>query len=413
MADQIDLSKMFKIPVPSQLDTNETVLVIEDQQDLRLIIAHQLQKLQFTKIRGVSNGYEAIETLTEVKKCAVIICDMEMPVMGGLDLLTELRERTDLERGPFCLSMDNVSKEKLMLAVENGVDEILVKPFTLGDIAPKVRSAFKVFHNPKNPEKAYELAKAHLREKRLDEATKVYAALTQATRAARPAVGLARVAIAEGKLDLATKHLAEAESRNKNFVHTFVVRGEMLMAQKRFDEALQAFQNAITLSPLNPVRYKMAADLLFQVQRYADAVTLLESALKHELDFKDLYHYLSQAHFALKAYDKASRYIRSALSSDPENVVYLNQLGICLKEVQNFDEAQKVYNQIIKIDPENRAALYNKAVMMHTKGDHAEAIKLLERVLKKHPEFGQAKSKLEEYRKSGPAKAAPAKPGAA
>ncbi len=404
MADPIDFSKLFNIPVPGQLDTNETILVIEDQQDLRLIITHQLQKLTFSKIRGAGNGYEAIEILNEVKHCSVIICDLEMPVMGGLDLLNELRERTDLERGPFCLSMDNVNKEKLMLAVENGVDEILVKPFTLADIAPKVRSAFKVFHNPKNPEKAYELAKSHLREKRLAEATKVYTALAQAAaKAARPVVGLARVAAAEGKIDVALKHLKDAEARNQNFVHTFVVRGEIMMAEKNWDEALKAFQKAISLSPLNPVRYKMAADLLFQANRYPEAISLLDGAMKHKLEFKDMHHYLSQGHFAMKAYDKAQRHVRSALSADPDNVVYLNQLGICLKELQNFEEATKVYNQIIKLDPENKAALYNKAVMLHAKGDNAEAMKLLERLLKKHPDFAQAKSKLEEYKKPAPA----------
>lgn len=401
----VDFAKMFNIKTPAKLDTNQTILVVEDQQDMRLIVVHQLQKLTFTKVKQASNGMEALEVMAEEKNSiSVIICDMEMPTMGGLDLLGELRERTDLTRPPFCLSMDNVSKEKLMLAVENGTDEILVKPFTLSDISPKVHTAFKIYHNPKNPEKVYELAKTLLREKKLDESLKVYQALAaSAEKSARPWVGMARVALGRKDTAGALKFLQDAEDRNKNYVHLYSVRGDVFVAESKWDEALASYKEAIRLSPLNPMRYKYAADLLFKVKKYKEAIELLESAVKQGLEFKGLYHYLSQGCFALKDFKGAMRYVRSALNGDPDNVVYLNQLGICLKEQQQFDEAQKVYNQIIKLEPENIPALYNKAILINTKGDNAEAVKILERILKKDPTFEPAKVKLEEYSKKAAA----------
>jgi len=330
-----------------------------------------------------------------------------MPVMGGLDLLNELRERTDVERGPFLMTMDQVSKEKIMLAIENGVDDILAKPFTYADIVPKLRNAFKFFHNPKNPEKVYELAKSHLRNNQLNEAEKVYKALADAApKAARPWVGLARIAVVKKDISAAYAMLMQAEQRNKNFVHAFALRADLLAGEKKWDEAFKAYKTAIELSPLNPMRYKAAADVLFQNNRYQEAVTLLEGALTHALEFKELYHYLSQAQFALKDYSKAAKYIRMALTTEPENVVFLNQLGISLKESQQFDEATKVYNQIIKLDPDNKAALYNKAILLNTKGETAEAIKLMERVAKKFPDFTIAAQKLAEFRKSGDNKGA-------
>ena len=398
--DSIDFGKLFNIPMPAKLDTNEVILVVEDQQDMRLIVAHQLQKLQFTKVKQAANGYEALEILAEHKNISAIICDLEMPVMGGLELLQELRERTDLNRPPFCLSMDNVSKEKLMLAVENGVDEILVKPFTLSDIMPKVHNAWKKFHNPRNPEKAYELAKLQLRDKKYDEAFNIYKTLSDSSaKSARPLVGMARVSIGRKDLPKALEYLNAAEARNKSYVHVFAARGEIYSEMKKWDDALKAFNQAIALSPLNPIRYKAAAEIFFARERYKDAVELLGGAVKQGLEFKELYNFLSQGYFFLKDYAKASRYVRSALSLDPENVVYLNQLGICLKHLEQYDEAQKVYNQIIKLDPDNVPALYNKAMLNESKGELADAIKLLERALKKDPSFTQAKNKLEELKK--------------
>jgi len=400
MAEPIDLAKLFKIPVPTQMGFDDPIIVIEDQQDLRLIIVHHLQKMNFSTVKHVANGYEALELLNDHKGSATFICDLDMPVMGGLDLLGELRERTDVERGPFLLTMDHVSKEKAMLAVENGVDDILAKPFTYADIIPKLRNAHKVFHNPKNPEKVYEMAKRGLRNNDLASAETIYKALADAApKAARPWVGLARIALARKDLPAAHTLLNAAEQRNANYVHTYSMRGDMYVTEQKWDDAYKAFKKAIDLSPLNPMRYRAAAELLFKVNRFQEAVLLLEEAIKHSLEFKELYHFLSQAQFALKDYAKAARYIRSALSTDPDNVVFLNQLGISLKESQQYDEATKVYNQIIKLEPDNKAALYNKAILLNTKGDTAEAIKLLERVVRKYPEFNQAVQKLTEFRK--------------
>ena len=399
----IDFGKLFNIKVPEKMNTDETIVVIEDQQDLRLIIAHQLQKLQFNKVKQASNGYEALTALQEIKGVVAIVCDMDMPIMGGLELLAELRERTDLDRPPFCLIMDNVSKERLMLAVENGVDEILVKPFTLSDIYPKVNMCWKKFHNPKNPEKVYEMAKMALREKNFDEAEKIYKLLAESSdKSARPLVGLARAARGRQDLPKALEHLAMAEQRNSSYVHIFAARGEIYCEMKNFEEAFNAFDQAITLSPLNPVRYRGAADILVQRERYKEAIPLLEKAVKLGLEFKELYHYLSQAYFAIKDYPKAQRYVKSALFLDPENVTYLNQMGICLKQQNMFDEAVKVYNQIIKIDQENIPALYNKAMLCEAKNELSDAIKLLERAIKKDPNFGPGKAKLAEFKSKAP-----------
>ena len=341
--------------------------------------------------------------MKELKGISAIVCDMEMPIMGGLELLGELRERTDLDRPPFCLSMDQVSKERLMLAVENGVDEILVKPFTLGDIYPKVHMSWKKFHNPKNPEKVYELAKIALRDKKFDIADKVYGMLASSSdKSARPHVGLARSSLGRGDPTKALEHLAAAELRNKSYVHVFAARGEIYAQMKKFDEALKCFEQAITLSPLNPVRYRSACDILFVKERYKEVITLLEMAVKQGLEFKELFHYLSQAYFAIKEYPKAQRYVKSALALDPENVTYLNQMGICLKQQGMLDDAGKVYNQIIKLDQDNLAALYNKAMLCDAKGDFADAIKLLERAVKKDATFEPAKAKIVELKAKMP-----------
>jgi len=87
--DPRSLSAKYKISTPASLTANDTVMIIEDQTDLRLIIAHQLQKLNLGQTRQATNGYEAIDMIrTQKLQISAFVCDMEMPVMGGLDMLS-------------------------------------------------------------------------------------------------------------------------------------------------------------------------------------------------------------------------------------------------------------------------------------------------------------------------------------
>ncbi|WP_141735299.1 tetratricopeptide repeat protein [Oligoflexus tunisiensis] len=409
MSDKKSLAEEYGIKVGSQLDHEDPIMLIEDQQDLRLIVAHHLNKLGFSTVKQFANGHEALHFMKDNPDLTfpVTICDKEMPILGGYDFLTEIKENPAYSRGSFTIAMGNPDKEDIMLATENGVDEILVKPFTFKDLVPKVRNAYKKFHNPNNPEQVYELAKAELRSGNLDKSEHIFSRLAQSAKtAARPVVGLARIASEKKDFEKALQYLEEAEKRNKYYVLAYVERGRIFAKQNKIEEAIDQFTQAIQLSPLNPLRYEEAAELLFKMQRYQEAATLLTMALDKSLSFPSLHNYLSQAFYSLKDYKKAIRHIKSALSVEPENITFLNQLGICYKESDQFDEAQKTYNAVIKLDPNNKAALYNKSVMLSAKGQHEEAIKLIKRCIEKHPDFEAAKRKLQEIEARAQDKAA-------
>lgn len=400
--DLKNLAAKFKIQCPSQIDQSQTIVLVDDQQDQRLIISHHLGKMGYKNIKQCANGLDAFEFLKSHKgPIAIVLASMEAKIMGGISLLAEIQDSTEVKRPPFLISMHSPSKEKIMLSTESGVDEIVVKPYTLKDIVPKMQRAFKVFHNPSNPEKVYELAKQMFREEKLDPAKAIYSEIGKLTEsAARPWVGLARIAIQQNDFDTALKHLESAEKRNPHYVHVYVTKGRVFAKQGKLEEAVSMFSKAIEISPLNPIRYDDAAEVLFELKKFSEAIKLLNVAVKNELNFPKLHHYLSQAYYSEKDYKLAIRHIKSALNVESENITYLNQLGISYKESEQFEEATKVYNSIIKIDPENKAALYNKAVLLNTMQKTEDAIKILDRILKKDPEFGPAKSKKKEYEDS-------------
>ncbi len=398
----MDLAQRYKIRVPEALGLNEPILVVEQKQDMRMILVHHLQKVGFNDVRPARDGMQAIDILKTTKNIAAIICNLDMTEINGLEVLSEAKENSDINRPPFCLTMDNVSKEKLMLAVESGVDEILVKPFTLTDVVPKIKKAFSTFHNPKNPEKIYELAKEMLRKDELKLAIEIYQALAEsAPKSARPLCGLAKIAVKQGKLDQVFEFLTKAEASNPQYVHIYSLRGNAFGLKKDYEHAIEAYRKAIELSPLNPLRYKDSGEILLAVQKYKEASELLEIAVKNNVEFADLYNLLSQACYYQKDYKAAAKYVRKAVEKEPDNTIYLNQLALSLKEIGEIEEAKKAYNRVIKLDPENKQALFNKAIMLSQTDGRDEAIKILKRLVAKDPSFEKAAEKLAQMEKGG------------
>lgn len=396
MTESVNLAEKYKFKIPSHLDPADPILVVDDQQDLRLIIVHHLGKLQFKKIYQAANGLEALEAIRS-HKISAIVCAMNMPNMSGLDLLTEIRENIHLSRPPFCLTMSNVSRDKIMLSIEHGVDEILVKPFTFSDILPKLKKAFKIFHNPKNPEKVYELAKDYLKNEKFDEAAEIFEELHQVSpKIARPLVGLARLEFMRDNDDVALEYLEKAEKNNPNYVHIYSLRGDIFCKKEQFEEALVCYHQGIDMSPLNPMRYMSAVKVLMELKKYQETADLLAKAIKSQVNFPELFNYMSQAYFQLKDYKQAIKSIRQALILQPDNILFLNQLGIAYKESGQFQEATQTYNKIIKLDPANIPALFNKSILLQQAGQIVDAIKIIERILVKDPDQSQAKQKLKE-----------------
>ena len=390
----------FNLPKQEEIDPKHLLVVIDDQQDIRLILLHHLNKLGFKNIRMFKDGYQALKFLETCKeKISIIICDFFMPAISGVDFLTELKEGRDLKRPPVLMTMDNANKDKVMYALEHDIDEVLVKPFVLDDIAPKLLHAFSKFHNSKPIEHLHLLAKSLILDNMPYDARGVYQAIaTLAENCARPWLGMARVYMSEGDLNGAFKCVKEAKKRNPHHAHIYSIRGEIFVKAGYLEKACSSFRRAIKTSPLNPVRYEATLDLLADQGLFDEIIEVGKTAVLHTIEFPRLTHHLSQAYINLKDFKNAIRYLKLALTDEPNNIQYLNQLGICYKSEKRFQEANKIYNRVIKLDPDNINALFNKAVLLKSMGELDRSIRLLERIVRRHPDFEKAHKKLTTYR---------------
>jgi DNA-binding response OmpR family regulator len=116
----------------------KNILVIDDTEDIRNLIATVLTNYGFT-VREAPNGQLGVKMIAE-EKPDLVICDVNMPAMGGYETLAVVRESSQTATIPFILMTGLVSRDGFRRGMVSGADDYLVKPFTPDELIEAVMS---------------------------------------------------------------------------------------------------------------------------------------------------------------------------------------------------------------------------------------------------------------------------------
>lgn len=103
-----------------QLLKTKTVLLVEDDRDTAFIFRKMLSHL-VKEVQAVDNGEEALERL-ESYNADIIITDIEMPVMNGLELLREIKKRSPEKVVAIITAFEDEAEKA------GEADAVLIKP---------------------------------------------------------------------------------------------------------------------------------------------------------------------------------------------------------------------------------------------------------------------------------------------
>lgn len=102
-----------------------SLIVIDDEIDLNDLLVQMIKELGY-KVFSAKDGVEALGILME-NDIDAALCDISMPAMNGLELLTYLRAKG--KNTPFVFLTGHASFDYILSAVQLGVTEFLQKPF--------------------------------------------------------------------------------------------------------------------------------------------------------------------------------------------------------------------------------------------------------------------------------------------
>jgi len=110
------------------MDTKKTIMVVDDNPDIITIVKTILEGRGFT-VFSASSGPELLNLLP-TQKADLIILDIMMPEMDGLEVLTRLKGKTETSTIPVILLTAKVQYEDVLGGYKLGADYYITKPFT-------------------------------------------------------------------------------------------------------------------------------------------------------------------------------------------------------------------------------------------------------------------------------------------
>lgn len=111
------------------------ILVVEDERDLNSIIVKRLNKAGYS-VDTCYDGEEALDYM-RMGEYDVILLDIMMPKMNGLDVVRTLRKKRD--KTPVLLLTAKDAIEDRVMGLDSGAADYLVKPFAFDELLARVR----------------------------------------------------------------------------------------------------------------------------------------------------------------------------------------------------------------------------------------------------------------------------------
>ena len=117
-------------------------LVVDDFITMRRVVRSLLRETGFADVDIVeaSNGAAALDRLRD-ETFDVVVTDIEMPALGGFELLSAIRRDARWRHLPVLMVTAEATKEEIVRCTQAGATAYLVKPFTRAVLEEKLRSA--------------------------------------------------------------------------------------------------------------------------------------------------------------------------------------------------------------------------------------------------------------------------------
>ncbi len=117
------------------------ILVTDDEKDIVELISYNLEKEGFSIIKAY-NG-EAALRLVKLHKPDLLILDLMLPEMSGIDVCKAIRNNPDTANLPIIMVTAKVDETDIIIGLEIGADDYIAKPFSIKELVARVRAILR------------------------------------------------------------------------------------------------------------------------------------------------------------------------------------------------------------------------------------------------------------------------------
>lgn len=121
----------------------QTILIVEDDADIAESLVYNLKREGFRPVVAESGEKGLRLALDEKTTASLIILDLMLPGMTGLELCRRLRRENLTERTPIIMLTAKAAEGDRVLGLETGADDYVVKPFSIKEVVARIRAVLR------------------------------------------------------------------------------------------------------------------------------------------------------------------------------------------------------------------------------------------------------------------------------
>jgi two-component system alkaline phosphatase synthesis response regulator PhoP len=118
----------------------KSILVVDDEQDIVDLVKYNLQREGYTVLTA-KNGKEALQQSQKIP--SLILLDVMMPEMNGLDLLKKLKNDPEMKEIPVVFLTAKSSEVDEVLGLELGADDYIIKPISIPKLIARIKTVLR------------------------------------------------------------------------------------------------------------------------------------------------------------------------------------------------------------------------------------------------------------------------------
>ena len=121
----------------------QTILIIEDDADIAESLQYNLKREGFRPVIAESGEKGLRLALDEKATPSLVILDLMLPGMSGMELCRRLRRESLTESTPIIMLTAKAAEGDKILGLETGADDYIVKPFSIKEVIARVRAVLR------------------------------------------------------------------------------------------------------------------------------------------------------------------------------------------------------------------------------------------------------------------------------
>ena len=127
------------------MDRPPRILIIDDDRDLITLLATLLKRINVESV-AARDGIEGLGVLKSSQRPDMIILDLMLPDMDGLEVLQRIRAQPELSNVPVVILSATGDPDTIRFSLDRGADEYITKPYTPDELLTRVKMLLQSRH---------------------------------------------------------------------------------------------------------------------------------------------------------------------------------------------------------------------------------------------------------------------------